>query len=62
MNFTILSQYILYNKSTIQYLVVAIYKMDKIKDVFLLFQLSKAGLLYFNIPKLYTITHYPESI
>ena len=62
MDFTILSQYILYDKSTIQYLAVAIYRMDKIKNVFLPFQLSKVGLLYFNIPKLYTITYYLKSI
>ena len=61
-DFTILSQYVLYNESTIQYLAAAIYKMDKIKDIFLLFWLSKAGLLYFNILKLYAITHYLESI
>ena len=36
--------------------------MDKIKDIFLLFQLSKAELLYFNIPKLYTIIYYIKSI
>jgi hypothetical protein len=36
--------------------------MDKTKDIFLLFQLSKAGLPHFNIPKLYAITHYLESI
>ena len=36
--------------------------MDKTKDVFLLFQLSKAGLPHFNIPKLYVITYYLESI
>ena len=36
-DFTILSQYILYDKSTIQYLAAAIYRIDKIKDIFLLF-------------------------
>jgi hypothetical protein len=61
-DFTILSQYISHDKLTIQYLAVAIYRINKIKDIFLLFQLSKAKLLHFNIPKLYTITYYPESI
>jgi hypothetical protein len=37
MNFTILSQYISHDESTIQYLAVAIYRIDKIKDIFLLF-------------------------
>ena len=37
MDFTILSQYILHDESTIQYLAAAIYRMDKIKDVFLPF-------------------------
>ena len=36
-DFTILSQYILYDELTIQYLAAAIYKIDKIKDIFLLF-------------------------
>ena len=62
MDFILLSQYILHNKLTIWYLAVAIYKMDKIKDIFHPFWLSKAGLLYFNIPKLYAITHYLKSI
>jgi hypothetical protein len=62
MDFTILSQYILHNELTIQYLAAAIYRINKIKDIFLPFQLSKTGLLYFNIPKLYAITHYLKSI
>ena len=36
-DFTILSQYVSHDKSTIWYLTTAIYEMDKIKDVFLLF-------------------------
>ena len=62
MDFIILSQYISHNKLTIQYLAAAIYRIDKIKDIFLPFQPNKAGLLHFNIPKLYTITYYLESI
>jgi hypothetical protein len=62
MDFTILSQYVLHDELTIQYLVAAIYRIDKIKDIFLLFRLSKVGLLHFNIPKLYTITYYLKSI
>ena len=62
MDFIILSQYVSHNKSIIWYLAAAIYKINKTKDIFLLFQLSKAGLLHFNIPKLHAIIYYLESI
>ena len=62
MDFIILSQYVSHNESTIWYLAAAIYKMDKTKNVFFLFQPSKARLLHFNISKLHAITHYLKSI
>ena len=61
-DFTILSQYVSHDESTIRYLAAAMSRMDKTKDVFLPFRPSKAGLPHFNIPKLHAITHYPESI
>ena len=36
--------------------------MDKTKEALLLYQLDNKILPNFNIPKLYTISHYPEII
>ncbi|OCK97922.1 uncharacterized protein K441DRAFT_545185, partial [Cenococcum geophilum 1.58] len=63
LDFVTIVQYRTYNEEILQYIEYALYWIDKLKgDVFLLFRLSKAGLLYFNIPKLYAITYYLESI
>ena len=36
--------------------------MNKTKEAFLLYQPDDKNLLNFNIPKLHTISHYPEMI
>ena len=61
-DFALLAEYKLYNKDIIKYLKAALYWMDKTKETLLLYQLNNKTLPNFNIPKLYTISHYPEMI
>jgi uncharacterized protein (DUF111 family) len=61
-NFVLLAKYKSYNKDMIEYFKAALYQMDKTKEVFLLYRLNDKNLPNFNIPKLYTISHYLEMI
>jgi len=61
-NFILLAKYKLYNKDIIKYLKAALYQIDKTKETFLLYRLNDKNPPNFNIPKLYTISHYPKII
>ena len=61
-DFILLAKYKLYNKNIIKYLKAALYQMDKIKKVFLLYWSNNKNPPNFNIPKLYTISHYLKII
>ena len=61
-NFALLAKYKLYNENIIKYFKTILYWMDKTKEAFLLYQLDNKTLPNFNIPKLYTISYYPEII
>ena len=61
-DFALLAKYKLHNKDTIEYLKAILYQMDKTKEVFLLYQPDNKNPPNFNIPKLYTISHYLEII
>jgi len=61
-NFILLAEYKLYNKDMIKYFKVVLYRMDKTKEVFLLYRLNNKNPPNFNIPKLYTISYYLKII
>jgi len=61
-NFILLAEYKSHDKDTIKYLKAALYRMDKTKEVFLLYRPNDKNLPNFNIPKFYAISHYLEII
>jgi hypothetical protein len=61
-NFILLVEYKLYNKDTIKYFKAILYQIDKTKETFLPYRPNDKNLPNFNIPKLYTISYYPEII
>ncbi len=61
-DFVLLAEYKSYNGDTIEYLKAALYRIDKTKDVFLLYRPDDKNPPNFNIPKLHTISHYLEMI
>ena len=61
-DFSLLAKYKSHNKDIIKYLKAALYRIDKTKKAFLPYQPNDKNPPNFNIPKLYTISHYPEII
>lgn len=60
-----LAQYILHNKNTLSYLKYTLYKIDKLKIVFIKYCLQNTthnknneNKIYFNILKFYILTYY----
>ena len=61
-DFALLAEYKLYDKDIIKYLKAILYRIDKTKEIFLLYWLDDKNLPNFNIPKLYAISYYLEII
>ena len=61
-DFVLLAKYKLYNKDIIKYLKAILYQIDKTKETFLLYWPDDKYPPNFNIPKLYTISHYLKMI
>ena len=59
-NFILLVLYYLYNKKTLQYITLALFRINEYKKVFRSYQLKKVADKegYFNFLKFYTITYY----
>ncbi len=63
-NFVILAQYHLHDEETLQYLEHALFRLNKLKNVFrhLWSEHSDTDVDHFNISKLYVMTHYASQI
>jgi len=61
-DFVLLAKYKLHNKDMIKYFKAALYRMDKTKEMFLLYRPNDKNPSNFNIPKHYTISHYLKMI
>ena len=61
-DFVLLAEYKSHDKDIIKYLKTALYQIDKTKEAFLLYWPDNKNPPNFNIPKLYTISHYLKMI
>jgi hypothetical protein len=58
----LLTQFIIHDNDTLQYINAVFYRIDKFKNIFLEFRPKKHEYNFFNYPKLHALTHYTEYI
>jgi hypothetical protein len=63
MNFEILAEYKFHTENTLNYLINAFYRIDKLKNLFRIIRtFADDTEKYFNISKFHILTHYTEFI